>query len=48
MAPPDHAVRLWEHRDRCALHWFPGSRELRVSQADYLPRMTAFPQTVMF
>lgn len=48
MAPPDHAVKLWEHWDRCALHWFPGSHVLHVSQLDYLRRMTAFLQTVMF
>ncbi|OBH21689.1 peptidase [Mycobacterium sp. E1715] len=48
MAPPQHAVQLWEHWDRCALHWFPGSHVLHVSQLDYLRRMTAFLQTVMF
>ena len=48
MAPPDNAVKLWEHWDRCALHWFPGSHVLHVSQLDYLRRMTAFLQTVMF
>lgn len=48
MAPPDHAVKLWQHWDRCALHWFPGSHVLHVSQLDYLRRMTAFLQEVMF
>lgn len=48
MAPPDHAVKLWEHWDRCALHWFPGSHVLHISQLDYLRRMTAFLQTAMF
>jgi pimeloyl-ACP methyl ester carboxylesterase len=47
MAPPDHAVALWEHWNRCALHWFPGSHVMHVSQLDYLRRMTAFLQTVM-
>lgn len=42
MAPPEHAVALWEHWDRCALHWFPGSHVLHVSQLDYLRRMTPF------
>lgn len=41
-------MRLWEHRDRCALHWFPGAHVWHVSQLDYLRRMTAFLQTVMF
>ncbi|GAB1816009.1 alpha/beta fold hydrolase [Mycobacterium sp. MUNTM1] len=48
MAPPDHAVKLWQHWDRCALHWFPGSHVMHVSQLDYLRRMTAFLQEVMF
>jgi pimeloyl-ACP methyl ester carboxylesterase len=48
MAPPDHAVKLWHHWDQCALHWFPGSHVLHVSQLDYLRRMTAFLQQVMF
>lgn len=48
MAPPDHAVRLWEHWGRCALHWFPGSHVLHVSQLDYLRRMTEFLRAVMF
>jgi alpha/beta hydrolase fold len=48
MAPPAHAVMLWEHWDRCALHWFPGSHVKHVSQLDYLRRMTAFLQPVMF
>jgi alpha/beta hydrolase family protein len=42
MAPPGQAEMLWEHWDRCALHWFPGSHVLHVSQLDYLRRMTSF------
>jgi pimeloyl-ACP methyl ester carboxylesterase len=42
MAPSEQAVMLWEHWDRCALHWFPGSHVLHVSQLDYLRRMTSF------
>ncbi len=48
MAPPDQAVMLWEHWDRCALHWFPGSHIVHVSQLDYLRRMTSFLREVMF
>jgi hypothetical protein len=48
MAPPGQAVMLWEHWDRCALHWFPGSHVLHVSQLDYLRRMTKFLRGVMF
>jgi dienelactone hydrolase len=48
MAPPEQAVMLWEHWDRCALHWFPGSHVLHVSQLDYLRRMTRFLRPLMF
>ncbi len=48
MAPPDQAVTLWRHWNHCALHWFPGSHVMHVSQLDYLRRMTAFLQAVMF
>jgi pimeloyl-ACP methyl ester carboxylesterase len=48
MAPPDQAVMLWEHWDRCALHWFPGSHVAHVSQLDYLRRMTPFLHDLMF
>jgi pimeloyl-ACP methyl ester carboxylesterase len=48
MAPPDQAVMLWEHWDRCALHWFPGSHVAHVSQLDYLRRMTPFLHELMF
>jgi hypothetical protein len=48
MAPPDQAVTLWKHWDRCALHWFPGSHVLHVSQLDYLRRMTPFLHEFMF
>jgi len=48
LAPPDQSVMLWQHWDHCALHWFPGSHGLHVSQLDYLRRMTAFLHEVMF
>ncbi|BAX90658.1 alpha/beta hydrolase family protein [Mycobacterium shigaense] len=48
MAPPEQAVLLWNHWDRCALHWFPGNHVLHVSQLDYLRRMTGFLHEVMF
>jgi pimeloyl-ACP methyl ester carboxylesterase len=48
MAPPDQAVMLWEHWNHCALHWFPGSHVMHVSQLDYLRRMTPFLHDFMF
>jgi acetyl esterase/lipase len=47
-APPEQAEMLWEHWDRCTLHWFPGNHVLHVSQPAYLRRMTAFLQKFMF
>lgn len=48
LAPPEPAELLWEHWDRCALHWFPGNHVLHVSQPDYLRRMTRFLRPFMF
>jgi pimeloyl-ACP methyl ester carboxylesterase len=48
LAPPEQAEMLWEHWDRCALHWFPGNHVLHVSQPAYLRRMTTFLQQFMF
>jgi len=47
LAPPAQAEMLWEHWDRCALHWFPGNHVLHVSQPEYLRRMTRFMQGFM-
>ena len=48
LAPPQQAEKLWEHWNRCALHWFPGNHVLHVSQPDYLRRMTRFMRGFMF
>ena len=48
LAPPEQAEMLWQHWDRCALHWFPGNHILHVSQPAYLRRMTAFLRGFMF
>ncbi|MBS9535811.1 alpha/beta fold hydrolase [Mycobacterium sp. M1] len=48
LAPPEQAEMLWEHWDRCALHWFPGNHILHVSQPAYLRRMTKFLRGFMF
>jgi pimeloyl-ACP methyl ester carboxylesterase len=48
LAPPEQAELLWEHWDRCALHWFPGNHILHVSQPEYLRRMTRFLRGFMF
>ncbi len=48
LAPPQQAEMLWEHWDRCTLHWFPGNHILHVSQPAYLRRMTKFLRNFMF
>lgn len=48
LAPPEQAEMLWEHWDRCDLHWFPGNHILHVSQPTYLRRMTKFLGGFMF
>ena len=48
LAPPEQSEALWEHWDRCALHWFPGNHILHVSQPEYLRRMTRFLRPFMF
>jgi len=48
LAPPDHALALWQHWDRCALHWFPGNHVLHVSQPEYLRRTNRFLRPLMF
>ena len=47
-AMAERRLQLWEHWDRCALHWFPGNHILHVSQPDYLRRMTRFMRDFMF
>jgi pimeloyl-ACP methyl ester carboxylesterase len=48
LAPPEQAEALWEHWDRCALHWFPGNHILHVSQPEYLRRTNRFLRPLMW
>lgn len=45
LAPPSQAELLWEHWDRCTLHWFPGNHILHLDQPAYLRRMARFMRT---
>lgn len=42
LAPPKHARLLWEHWDRCRLHWFPGSHVVHLDRGDYLKQVARF------
>lgn len=48
IAPPKHARLLWEHWDRCRLHWFPGSHLLHLDQGEYLVEMIRFMRDLGF
>jgi hypothetical protein len=45
LAPPEQSLQLWEHWDRCRLHWYPGNHILHVSRGDYLRQMGRFLST---
>lgn len=36
LAPPSHSVLLWEHWQRCRIHWFAGSHLLHLDKGAYL------------
>lgn len=48
LAPPKHSRVLWEHWDRCALHWFPGSHLVHLDRGQYLDAMARFLRRVDF
>ncbi len=39
LAPPEQSLMLWEHWDRPALRWFPGSHVIHFGRGDYLGAM---------
>lgn len=41
LAPPEQSELLWEHWDRPALHWFPGSHILHFGREVYFREMRA-------
>ncbi|MGH9136010.1 MAG: alpha/beta hydrolase family protein [Acidimicrobiales bacterium] len=42
LAPPEQSEALWEHWDRCLVHWFPGNHTFHVRQGTYLKQMARF------
>jgi len=48
LAPPKHSRILWEHWDRCAIHWFPGSHLLHLDRGHYLEEMAIFLRRLGF
>lgn len=48
LAPPKHARLLWEHWDRCRLHWFPGSHLVHLDRGAYLLAIKDFFDDIGF
>ncbi|MFZ5756000.1 MAG: alpha/beta hydrolase family protein [Pseudomonadota bacterium] len=48
LAPPKHSRLLWDHWDRCRIHWFPGNHVLHLDQGRYLKEMLAFMRSIGF
>lgn len=48
LAPPTHARLLWEHWDRCRLHWFPGSHLVHLDRGAYLREIGRFLRGIDF
>ncbi|HAN32711.1 MAG TPA: alpha/beta hydrolase, partial [Myxococcales bacterium] len=48
VAPPKHSRILWEHWDRCRLHWFPGSHVIHLDKGEYLVEMARFMREIDF
>ncbi len=48
LAPPKHSRLLWEHWERCALYWFPGSHLVHLDRGRYLRETARFLHRVGF
>jgi pimeloyl-ACP methyl ester carboxylesterase len=48
LAPPEQSTRLWEHWNRCRIHWYPGNHIVHVNRGDYLRQMGRFLQATGF
>lgn len=48
LAPPKHSRLLWEHWDRCRIHWFPGSHLVHLDRGAYLWQVARFLRSIGF
>lgn len=48
MAPPKHSRLLWDHWERCRLHWFPGGHVVHIDRAGYLRQIGRFLRDLDF
>jgi pimeloyl-ACP methyl ester carboxylesterase len=48
LAPPKHARLLWDHWDRCRIHWFPGNHLIHLDKGKYLKEIARFLKEIDF
>jgi len=48
LAPPEQSLLLWEHWNRCRLHWFPGNHVIHLKRGAYLQAMLGFMREIGF
>ena len=48
LAPPTHARLLWDHWNRCRIHWFPGSHLIHLDRGSYFRQMRLFLDAIEF
>lgn len=48
LAPPKQARLLWDHWDRCPIHWFPGNHAIHLDQGAYMRRIGRFLNRIGF
>jgi len=48
LAPPKHTRLLWEHWNRCRVHWFPGSHLIHLDRGAYLWQLARFLRGIGF
>ncbi len=48
LVPPKHSRLLWEHWDRCRIHWFPGSHCLHLDKGEYFEEKARFIRDIGF
>jgi hypothetical protein len=48
LAPPTHSRLLWDHWQRCRIHWFPGSHLIHLDRGQYFRQMRLFLRDIAF
>ncbi|MCG8313090.1 MAG: alpha/beta hydrolase family protein [Pseudomonadales bacterium] len=48
LAPPKHSRILWDHWDRCRIHWFPGNHVIHLDRGKYLREISLFLKQIKF